>query len=111
MSPKTHRQIIEGLLAWIALSVEVDYDPETGHEWASNQCSHDAIALIEQTRKDLESAPASPTPESLREQAAWFDDPKNPAISLWVGLEYLTPGYVMRRVADALEQGQEVGDD
>ena len=51
--------------------------------------------------------PAGPqrrTPETLRAWAEWFDNPNaSPSMEVRIGENHVTPGYLLRRVADALE--------
>lgn len=50
----------------------------------------------------------APTPESLRDLAEWFDDPRNPAVSV-LPHENMDPkyghtaSYLLRRIAEAME--------
>jgi hypothetical protein len=49
-----------------------------------------------------EPEPEAPTPEKLRAMAEWFDDPANPGVDVVVG--FMTPGHLLRRIADAQER-------
>lgn len=50
---------------------------------------------------------SAPAPETLREMAEWFDDPKrfrDQDLRTKIRDSYYTPGYLLRQIADQLPQ-------
>lgn len=65
----------------------------------------DALAALREMEQQ-----ERPTPDVLRLWAEWFDNPKNPSCVLPPDQGFRTAGYVLRRIAERLEESLERGE-
>ena len=76
-----------------------NYGPFTNADWQAANTLYNVAKAPQDSRV--------PRPAALRALAEQFDDPKSPPIALRIGKFSRTPGYLLRRIADALEPQKE----